>query len=163
MASSQFGANTAGGRRQKRCLNPVGLRGISSPLFRDSLIDTWGLAWRAEDNTSIVFTVFWIKTSVNRSVFAGGLARLQTWTFSFLFNFFPCTVRLCLWQWNTCWSTSAFHNKLGIFFFNLHVMRHTISIMNFLKRKASFKIIRSLLNFPCTHKKTIFFCSHSGT
>lgn len=40
MASSQFGANTA----QKRCLNPVGLRGISSPLFRESLIDTWGLA-----------------------------------------------------------------------------------------------------------------------
>lgn len=54
MASSQFGANTAGEWRQKGCLNLFGLRGISSPLFRESLIDTWGLAWRTEDNASIV-------------------------------------------------------------------------------------------------------------
>lgn len=110
-----LGQTLPGGRRQKRRLNPVGLRGTSSPLLRESLIDTWGLAWRAEDNASIVFTVFWIKTSVSRGVFAGGLARLQTSTFSFSFDFFsPGTVRLCLWRWNTRWSTSAFHNTLGI-------------------------------------------------
>lgn len=88
MASSQFGANTAGWRRQKSCLKPVSLRGISSPLFRESLIDTWGSAWRASDNTSIVFSAFWIKMSVSRRVFAGVLAHLQTWTFSFHFFFF---------------------------------------------------------------------------
>jgi len=54
MASSQFGANAVGERRQRRSVNPVGLRGISSPLFRETLIETWGLAWRTRDNSCIV-------------------------------------------------------------------------------------------------------------
>ena len=86
MASSQFGANSGAERRQRRCLNPVGLRGISSPLFRESLIDTWGLAWRSEDNTSIVSLFSESRRLSNGGVFAGGLARLQNLNFLFWFT-----------------------------------------------------------------------------
>uniref|UniRef100_A0A3B5LEF1 Sulfhydryl oxidase n=1 Tax=Xiphophorus couchianus TaxID=32473 RepID=A0A3B5LEF1_9TELE len=40
--------------KQRGCLNPVGLTEISSPLFREYLIDACGLAYRTEDNGAIV-------------------------------------------------------------------------------------------------------------
>lgn len=117
MASSQFGANTAGEWRQKRCLKPVGVRGISSPLFRESLIDTWGLVWRTRDNSSIV-SLFSESRRLSTAVSLQGAWLASKLELSLLIfaEASPSTARLCLWHWVTTCST--WYNLL----LNIYVM-----------------------------------------
>lgn len=133
MASSQFGANTATEWRQKRRLNLVGLKGISSPLFRESLIDTWGLAWRTEDNASIV-SLFSESRHPSTAVSLPGAWLASKLELSLLIfaDASPGAAHLCLWLWRIFWRVSAV-----IFFKSESINTHLENVTHTLRKGLS--------------------------